>query len=131
MVRNEGRTGDWGIRGKYGHVYPDGTGYLLYVTIEEKTGKDGIDRDPSPRPWKAAKAKLAFCQVTQDGDWEGCLRLDQLPIAAEAEAIREVLGIRKRRHLSAEEKESRSINLSLARAVTKSAKRPPPVRQAA
>jgi hypothetical protein len=131
LVRYEGRVGDWGIRGKYGHVYPDGAGYLLYVTIKEKTGPDGIDREPSPRLWKAAKANLSFCRVTQDGDWEGCLYLDRLPIAAEAEAIRDTLGIRKRRHLSAEEKERRSIDLSYARTVTKSTKRPPPVRRAA
>jgi hypothetical protein len=131
LVRNEGRTGDWGIRGKYGHVYPDGAGYLLYVTIEEKTGKDGIDREPSPRPWKAAKARLSFCQVTQDGDWEGCLYLDRLPVSDEAEAIRATLGIRKRRHLSGEAKEQASVRLSVARALFKSAKRPPSMRSAA
>ncbi|HWW37153.1 MAG TPA: hypothetical protein VNZ23_18195 [Xanthobacteraceae bacterium] len=138
MVRGEGRTGDWGIRGQKDRkgndanvIYPDGAGYLLYVTPGEKTGKDGIDREPSPRSWKDAKAKLSFCQITQDGDWEGCLRLDRLPNLKEAEAIRDVLGIRKRRHLSAEEKESRSINLSIARSVAKSAKRPPPMRSAA
>jgi hypothetical protein len=49
LVRGEGRTGDWGIHGKYGHVYPDGAGYLLCVTVGEATGGDGIDRDPSPR----------------------------------------------------------------------------------
>jgi hypothetical protein len=132
MVRGEGRTGDWGIRGakdRKGNdanvIYPDGDGYLIYFTVTEG------DREPSSLPWKNAKAKLAFCQVTQDGDWEGCLRLDRLHDSKEAEAIRQVLGIRKRRHLSAEEKNRASINLGLARDVAKSAKRPPPVGQAA
>jgi hypothetical protein len=66
MVRNEGRTGDWGIRGRTRDragndasvIYPDGAGFLLYVTFGEKTGDDGIDREPSSLPWKNAKAKL-------------------------------------------------------------------------
>jgi hypothetical protein len=40
--------------------------------------------------------------VTQEGDDEGVLRLDRLPTPAEAEAIRDVIGIRRRRHLTAE-----------------------------
>ena len=135
LVRFEGRTGDWGIRGrsrdKAGNdasvIYPDGAGFLLYVTFGEKTGDDGIDREPSSLPWKNAKAKLAFCRVTQDGDWEGCLRLDRLPAAAEAEAIRDVLGIRKRRHLSAEQMEVARSRLASARSLVKSAKRPSPI----
>ena len=45
---------------------------------------------------------LAFCRVTQDGDDEGCLHLDRLPTAAEAELIREAVEIRKRLHHSPE-----------------------------
>jgi hypothetical protein len=87
LVRSEGRTGDWGIRGKYGHVYPDGAGYLLYVHTDE-----------SPRRWFNVKARLTgFCKLTQDGDDEGCLHLERLPNEAEAAAIREAVGIRKRR----------------------------------
>jgi hypothetical protein len=56
----------------------------------------------SARRWSAIKDKLAFCQLHQDGDDEGCLHLDHLPSADEAEAIRAVLHIRKRRHLSPE-----------------------------
>jgi len=53
---------DWRrqITGKHGHAMTDGAGYLLYMTAAEATGDDGIDRDPSPRPWKTAKAILAF-----------------------------------------------------------------------
>ena len=61
-----------------------------------------MEREPSSRPWKNAKARLTFCKVTQDGDWEGCLHLDRLPTADEAVVIREVLGIRKRRHMTTE-----------------------------
>ena len=82
-----------------GHALAAQPGYLLYFTVDESS-KD--DREPSSRPWETAKVKLAFCGVTQDGDWEGCLYLDRLPYAHEAEAIREVLGIRKRRLMTAE-----------------------------
>jgi hypothetical protein len=47
-----------------------------------------------------AEQRLNFCRLTQDGDDEGCLHLDRLPTKIEASAIREALGIRKRRHLS-------------------------------
>jgi hypothetical protein len=42
-------------------------------------------------------------QVTQDGDEEGCLFMAGLPIESEAEAIRDKVGIPKRRELSEEE----------------------------
>ena len=61
-----------------------------------------FSQSTSSRPWKNAKARLTFCKVTQDGDWEGCLHLDRLPTADEAVVIREVLGLRKRRHMPAE-----------------------------
>jgi hypothetical protein len=40
--------------------------------------------------------------VTQDGDEEGVLRLDRLPSPEEATAIRKVLAIPRKRHLSPE-----------------------------
>jgi hypothetical protein len=57
----------------------------------------------SARRWTATKKPLAFCTVTQDGDDEGCLGLHQLPTSDQAEVIRDVLGIRKRREVSAVE----------------------------
>jgi hypothetical protein len=54
----------------------------------------------SVRRWTATKRCLSFCEVTQDGDDEGCLRLGGLPTPERAEAIREALGIRKRREHS-------------------------------
>ena len=40
LVRSEGRSGDWAIYGKLGHVYADGDGYLLCVVA-------GDERDQS------------------------------------------------------------------------------------
>ena len=85
---------DYAIRGRRGHIYADGSGYLLYVTMEERG-----DQQPSAKRWNLAKQRLSFCRVTQDGDWEGCLHLDRLPSEDEAVAIRGVLRIRRRRQL--------------------------------
>jgi hypothetical protein len=93
---------------------------LLYVTTDEPN-----EREPSSRPWSGAKSKLSFCRVTQDGDWEGCLYLDRLPAPHEAAAIRETLGIRKRRTITDEARAQLEANLKS----TKSPKLDPPVRQ--
>ena len=93
LNRGEGRKGDIGIHGKLGQIYADGTGFLLCVNAKD-------ERDQSLRRWTNIKRRLAFCRITQDGDDEGCLRLDRLPTSAEAVLIREALGIRKRRTLT-------------------------------
>jgi hypothetical protein len=82
--------GDYFIVGKKGHVYSDGAGYLLYSAAG------------SVRRWGFVKKRLAFCHVAQDGDGEGALHLDRLPTTAEAAAIRQNLGIRKRKQVSAD-----------------------------
>jgi hypothetical protein len=51
--------------------------------------------------WKKAKRVLPGT-VTQDGDDEGIVRLDRLPTPAEAETIRDLIGIRKRRSMTTE-----------------------------
>ena len=56
----------------------------------------------SARKWTNIKSSLAFAKLTQDGDDEGCFYLDRLPTQAEAGAIRDALGIRKRRIMTAE-----------------------------
>jgi hypothetical protein len=61
----------------------DGESWLLFVQCR------------SARLWAATKARLSFCEVTQDGDDEGVLRLDRLPTKAEASAIRKALAIRQ------------------------------------
>jgi hypothetical protein len=93
LHRDEGRRGKHGIHGKWGHIYIDGKGFLLCVTAKD-------DRDQSPRRWTSIKRRLAFCRITQDGDDEGCLHLDQLPTPVQAGLIRQALGIRKRRTLT-------------------------------
>jgi hypothetical protein len=80
--------GDWRINGKHGHIYTWGAsgGFVLYVACN------------SGRGWASAKRKLGpFTKISQDGDAEGCFRLPELPTKAQAAAIREVLGIKRRR----------------------------------
>jgi hypothetical protein len=83
--------GDWQVTSKHGHVYVDGDGYLIAVSTGE-----------SARRWGNVKRSLPFCKVKQDGDDEGCLRLDRPPAPHEAIAIRDAIGIRKRRHVAEE-----------------------------
>ncbi len=85
FLRGIGRKGDQAIRGKRGHIYADGDGYLLFIGGQ------------SARFWSAAKRKLSFCQLKIDDDDEGTLHLDHLPSPTEAKAIRQVMAIRKRR----------------------------------
>ena len=80
----------------------DQPGYLLYVT-------------GTVQRWKKARRILPGT-VTQDGDDEGVLRLDRLPTPAEADTIRDVVGIRRRRHMTAEA----LANLERARKAIKS-----------
>ena len=81
-------AGDYQITGRHGHVLADQPGYLLYVT-------------GTVQRWKKAKRILPGT-VTQDGDDEGIIRLDRLPTSGEAESIRDLIGIRKRRQMTAE-----------------------------
>ena len=92
--RGIGRWGDYAIHGKRGHTYPDGDGYLLCVHAR------------SARSWSAAKRKLPFCQLRIDGEDEGTFHLDHLPSPTEANAIRKVMGVRKRRKPSGEPRPS-------------------------
>ena len=79
------------LNGSAGHVttWDDhGGGYLLYCS------------PGSVRLWSEAKKDLAFCELAQDGDDEGCFRLRGLPTPAQAAVIRRRLGLRKRRAIS-------------------------------
>jgi hypothetical protein len=100
-IRDQDNTGDWAIYGSHGHIYPDGDGYLLYAHA-------------TPRRWTSIK-QSPFCKLTQDGDDEGCLHLDRLPTAVEAVAIRDAIGIRKRRSMSADQIERARSLLASAR----------------
>jgi hypothetical protein len=87
--------GAWTIIGKQGsiHTWSDGKTWVLFVSC------------PSGLHWTKRKQRLSFCQVTQDGEDEGCLRLHQLPTPEQAAVIRDILGIQKRREVSAAELE--------------------------
>jgi len=77
------------------HTWGDGKSWVLFVGCRSATH------------WTYTKRRLAFCCITQYGDGEGCLHLQQLPTAEQAEVIRDVLGIRKRVELGPDELERR------------------------
>jgi hypothetical protein len=83
-LRRDG-CGDWHIKGKRGHILADGKGWLIVAT------------DESIRRWTNVKRRLSFCRITQDGDDDGCLHLDRLPSAAEAELIRDAVHVKRKR----------------------------------
>jgi hypothetical protein len=100
-----GWVGDYQITGKLGHVLADGAGYFLYATTPERDRRDPdgkIRTYGSPRRWTNVKRRLTFARLIQEGDDEGVFRPDRLPTPAEADAIRDVIGIRRRRHMTAE-----------------------------
>jgi hypothetical protein len=105
LVRGEGRTGDLAVHGRLGHIYPDGDGYLLCIVAADEL-------DQSARRWSNVKQRLGFCQLRQDGDAEGTLRLDRLPTPHEAALVREALGVKRKRQLSAEAKASLASRFS-------------------
>jgi hypothetical protein len=83
--------GAWCISGKAGsiHTSGDGRSWVVFVACR------------SPQHWTWTKKRLSFCQMTQDGDAEGCLRLLDLPTPEQAKSIRSALGLPKRREVSA------------------------------
>jgi hypothetical protein len=87
--------GAWTIHGRLGRISTWGDGVTWAVAVETETA----------RGWSAAKGRLAFCRVTQDGDSDGVLRLHALPTAEQAVELRHVLGIPKRRHVTEEERQ--------------------------
>jgi hypothetical protein len=87
----------WCISGTSGCIYTWGDGKTWVMLI----------RCRSPRHWTAIKKRLGFCQLTQDCEQEGCLRLHRLPSLGEATVIREMLSIRKRAELGPGEQERR------------------------
>ena len=104
-VLRRDEAGLWILRGRpgcYVSTWGDGEGWQLVVTPEQEI---------SALQWTWFKKRLAFCEVTQDGDSEGCFRLSRLPTPAEAEEIRDIVGIRKRVELSAEARASLTARL--------------------
>jgi hypothetical protein len=84
------KCGDPRINGRRGHVYAVPEGFQLYCACDSRMG------------WTWAKKKLAFARVTQDGDEEGMVMMDRRPTPAEAEIIRDYLGINKAREYGEE-----------------------------
>jgi hypothetical protein len=78
--------GAWAIRGSRGiiHTWGDGRTWVMYTACR------------SGQSWTWAKKRLAFADVTQDGDDEGAFRLVGLPTPEQAIEIRDILGVRKR-----------------------------------
>jgi hypothetical protein len=71
------------IIGTKGHILTrgDGKSWVIYIG----TG------------WRSAKRRMAnFTSVSQNGDTEGCMRLDRNPNLEEAAMIRDVIALRKR-----------------------------------
>ena len=97
--------GAWSIRGTRGtiHTWGDGRTWALYATCR------------SAQHWTWTKKRLAFCKVTQDGDDEGVLRLQRLPTPHEAEAIRDIVGVRKRKEFDPVQLEHRRTLMARAR----------------
>lgn len=93
VCRKRDECGTWIIEGKSGYIYDQPEGFYLFCS------------PGSARAWGFAKKALDFCAVTQDGDDEGFLRLDDLPTPEQAVVIRDKLGIRKRRVMTEEELE--------------------------
>lgn len=90
-------AGLWVLRGRpgcYVSTWGDGKSWQLVVAPEEIITK---------WQWTSFKKRLSFCELTQDGDEEGCFRLHRLPTSAETEVIRDIIGIRKRIDYSPEE----------------------------
>jgi hypothetical protein len=90
-IRRDG-CGDWTIRGRQGHIYADGKGFLIVVSMDE-----------SVRRWHNVQKRLSFCRVAQNGEDEGCLHLDRLPSAAEAELIRDAVRVKRKRYYTPEQ----------------------------
>lgn len=86
--------GDPRINGKRGHVYAVPGGFHFYCVCA------------TTKAWTYAKRALSFVKVTNDGDEEGMLFLKRRPTPAEAETIRDHLGIPKKPELSADQIEA-------------------------
>lgn len=74
--------GDWNVVGKKGKIFTDGQLWYLYVSPENS------------RVWNNIKKKLAFMDLSQDGEDEGILKLERMPSESEAKVVRKVLGMR-------------------------------------
>ena len=87
--------GDWRINGRHGHVYAvPGAFQILFFARNGVTDYDG--EGPHIEDYVRARRALIFCRLAQDGTGEGIFVLDRLPAPAEADVIRDVLGVLRR-----------------------------------
>jgi hypothetical protein len=94
---------DWRINGKQGHIYSVPEGFqLIFFARNGVTEWDGAG--PHMEDYTRAKRNLVFCRLMQDGTGEGIFLLDRLPTKEEAEDIRDILVIPKKREVSDEER---------------------------
>jgi hypothetical protein len=86
--------GQWTISGNAGQLqtWGDQSSYVLFVSAH------------SARKWGAIKrkAKSFGCEITQDGDAEGCIRVGP-PNQAQSNVLRSLLGLRRRRQVRSRE----------------------------
>ncbi len=98
--------GEWVIYGKRGHIDAVPEGFqLCYFARYVFTEPGGYG--PLLPDYAAAKRKLAFCKLAQDGTGEGIFFLDRLPDDAEAGAIRDVFKIFRVPNISEEARDAR------------------------
>jgi hypothetical protein len=89
---------DWRINGRQGHIYAVPEGFQLVFFA--RNGVNEFDGDgPHIEDYLKAKRDLIFSRLAQDGTGEGIFMLDRLPTPAEAEVIRDTLGIFKRKDM--------------------------------
>ena len=93
-------SGLWVLQGKSGYCSTWGDNATYGLTVVPFT-------EMSKLAWTWVKKRLAFAELTQDGDAEGVFRLHELPSPAEADEIRDIIGLRKRVELSPGERERR------------------------
>jgi hypothetical protein len=95
---------DWRISGKQGWIYSVSEGFqILFFAREGVNEWDGVG--PHIEDYVKAKRALTFCRLVQDGTGEGIFLLDRLPTKEEAETIRDILVIPKKREISDAERE--------------------------
>jgi hypothetical protein len=87
--------GDWRINGRHGHICAVPNAFhILFFARNGVTEWDG--EGPHLKDYVRAKRALVFCRLAQDGTGEGIFVLDRLPLAGEADVIRDVLGVPRR-----------------------------------
>jgi hypothetical protein len=96
-------NGDPRINGRWGHIYSVPDGFQI-VVLHENLETGSTEHWKTSQGWTYCKRAMSFAKVIQDGDMEGTFSLDRLPTPAEAEVIRNYVGIRQAVHLSEERK---------------------------